>query len=65
MSEKTTDHVVLCVYKRKHGTFYTLGSRVLCGTFVSPTGKPDSEHKISISKLKEIIEHAERTGDPE
>lgn len=61
----TTDHVVLCVYKRSHGTFYSLGSRVLCGPFVSPTGKASETHKISIAKLKEIIEYAERTGDPE
>jgi len=59
------DHVVLCIYEKSHGTFYTLGSRVLCGPFTSPTGRPVKTYKISIAKLKEIIEYAERTGDTE
>ena len=60
-----TDYVKLCVYERRHGTFATLGSRVLFGPFVSPTGAPTREYKIKLKDLREIIEHAERTGEPE
>lgn len=60
----TTDFVYLCVYERRHGTFFTLGSRAF-GPVVSPTGSPSSKHKVSLSMLREVIEHAERTGDPE
>jgi len=57
--------VNLCVYERRHGTFATLGNRVLFGPFTSPTGTPSRTYKISIKALREIIEHAERTGEPE
>lgn len=61
----STEYVNLCIYERGHGTFATLGSRVLFGPFVSPTGAPSRKYKISLNALKEIIEHAERTGEPE
>ena len=57
--------VNLCIYERRHGTFATLGNRVLFGPFVSPTGAPSRTYKIDIKTLREIIEHAERTGEPE
>lgn len=57
--------VNLCIYERRHGTFATLGSRVLFGPFVSPTGAPSRTYKIDIKTLREIIDHAERTGEPE
>lgn len=58
-------YVNLCIYERSHGTFATLGSRVLFGPFVSPTGAPSRTYKTSLKALREIIEHAERTGEPE
>lgn len=58
-------HVDLCIYERRHGTFATLGHRVLYGPFVSPTGAPTRTYKIDIKALREIIEHAERTGESE
>lgn len=68
----TTNHndnrgafVNLCIYERRHGTFATLSSRVLFGPFISPTGAPTRTYKVSIKSLREIIEHAERTGEPE
>lgn len=60
-----TDHLVLDVYEKRHGTFYTLGSRVLCGPAISPTGVRSRRYKIQIADLRAIIDHAERTGDPE
>lgn len=57
--------VNLCIYERRHGTFATLGSRVLFGPFVSPTGAPSRTYRIGIKSLREVIEHAERTGEPE
>ena len=57
--------VNLCVYERRHGTFATLGNSVLFGPFTSLTGTPSRTYKISIKSLREIIEHAERTGEPE
>lgn len=67
MTSYTDEHpfVNLCVYERRHGTFATLGSRVLFGPFTSPTGTPSRTYKISIKALREIIAHAERTGEPE
>lgn len=56
-------YVNLCIYERSHGTFATLGSRVLFGPLVSPTGAPTRTYKIPLEALREIIEHAERTGD--
>ena len=64
----TTDklkYVNLCIYERRHGTFATLGSRVLYGPSISPTGAPTRTYKIGIQALREIIEHAERMGEPE
>lgn len=58
-------YVHLCVYERPHGTFYTLGSRVIAGPFLSPSGKPTRTYKISLKDLHEIIKHTERTGEPE
>lgn len=66
MSEATTiDHVHLCVYERRAGTAITLGSRRIAGPDLTPYGKPDRTYKVSIRQLREIIERAERTGDPE
>lgn len=65
MTSKITAHVNLCVYEHWHGTFYTLGSRVLCGPFVSPTGSPSKVYKIPLDQLREIIAHTEHTGEPE
>jgi hypothetical protein len=61
----TDSYVNLCIYERSHGTFATLGNRVLFGPFVSPTGAPSRTYKISLKALLEIIEIAERTGEPE
>lgn len=61
----TYEYVKLCIYEQSHGTFATLGSRVLFGPFVSPTGEPSRIYKISLKALREIIEIAERTGEPE
>ena len=61
----TTEYINLCIYERSHGTFATLGSRVLFGPFVSPSGTPSRIYHISIDVLREIIEHAERTGEQE
>jgi hypothetical protein len=60
-----TDYVKLCIYEHRHGTFATLGNRVLFGPVVSPTGAPTREYKIKLKDLREIIENAERTGEPE
>lgn len=65
MTSKITAYVNLCVYVRQHGVFYTLGSRVLCGPFVSPTGAPTFTYKVSLDALREIIAEAERKGEPE
>lgn len=65
MTAQSIDYVNLCVYERRHGTFYTLGSRVLCGPHVSPTGQPAKVYKIPLDDLREIIADAERTGKPE
>jgi hypothetical protein len=58
------DHVMLCVYERRHGTFYTLGNRAI-GPIISPTGAPTRKYKIGLKDLRDIIEYAERTGEPE
>lgn len=61
----TTEHVSLCVYERRMGTAITLGSQRIAGPNLSPYGKPDRTYKVSLVQLKEIIAHAERTGEPE
>lgn len=61
----STDHVLLCVYERRMGTAITLGSQRIAGPNLSPYGKPDREYKVSLQQLKEIIAHAERTGESE
>jgi len=65
MSEPLTDHVILCVYERRMGTAFTLGSQRIAGPDLTPYGKPDRKYKVPIRQLREIIDRAERTGDPE
>lgn len=59
------DYVHLCYYERRMGIALTLGSQRIAGPNLSPYGKADKTWKVSIRQLKEIIEFAEKHGDPE